>query len=48
MYIKKGVTIESKDGGYLISMVYRGYRWSEFYLYYTKRDAYRHFVGLTD
>ena len=47
MYIKQGVNIESKNGGYCISSVVNGYRLSKYYIGYTKKQAYKVFRDLT-
>lgn len=47
MYIKQGVTIESKDGGYIISSVVRDCRLYRHYVGYTKEQAYKLFKDLT-
>lgn len=47
MYIKQGVNIEIKNGGYCISSVVNGYRLSKYYIGYTKKQAYKMFSDLT-
>ena len=37
------MSVERKNGGYLIATIHKGYRVQRFFLYYTRREAISEF-----